>query len=68
MGNLKALTSLDLSGNQLSGSIPAQLGRLTALTDLTLANNDFTGCVPAALMRPELRSDIASLGLTACDE
>ena len=35
-----------LSGNRLTGSIPAALGNLAALQDLDLSNNQFTGTVP----------------------
>ena len=35
--SLTALTSLDISYNQLSGAIPTQLGSLTALTSLDLS-------------------------------
>ena len=36
LGNLTALTELNLSGNQLA-SVPESLGNLTALTTLNLA-------------------------------
>ena len=38
-----------LSGNQLSGAIPASLGNLTKLTVLSLWNNQLTGQIPASL-------------------
>ena len=38
--------SLDLSDNQLTGSIPSEIGNLTNLTYLTLYNNDLTGSIP----------------------
>lgn len=36
-------------GNNLRGSIPAELGDLTALEDLRLSNNFLTGAIPSAL-------------------
>ena len=39
----------DLSNNDLSGPIPAQLGNLIALTSLNLSNNDLSGSIPAQL-------------------
>ena len=38
-------------GNNLRGSIPAELGNLTALEDLRLSNNFLTGRIPSALGR-----------------
>ena len=43
------LESLDLSFNQLTGSIPAALGDLSNLHTLDLAGNQLTGPIPAAL-------------------
>ena len=41
LGNLTALTELDLSGNQLT-AVPESLGNLTALTELDLSGNQLT--------------------------
>ena len=41
LGNLTALTSLDLSGNRLT-ELPEWLGNLTALTSLDLSGNGLT--------------------------
>jgi len=49
LGNLTALTFIDLSGNQLSGAIPTELGNLTALNNLVLSRNNLTGSIPAEL-------------------
>ena len=43
------LTQLDLSDEDLDGSIPAELGRLYTLTALKLNDNDLTGHIPAEL-------------------
>jgi hypothetical protein len=40
---------LDLSQNQLSGQIPAEIGRLTGLTNLDLFGNQLTGEIPPAI-------------------
>ena len=49
LGNLSALTRLDLGGNRLTGSIPAQLGQLSRLTTLRLHSNRLTGTIPTQL-------------------
>ena len=44
------VTQLDLSGNNLSGPLPAALAELSALTDLDLSDNSgLTGNLPASL-------------------
>ena len=40
---------LVLDSNNLSGSIPPELGGLTSLTGLAVANNDLSGLIPAEL-------------------
>jgi gliding motility-associated-like protein len=47
IGNLTALTSLDLAYNQLSGSIPTQIGNLANLTFLNLSHAQLTGPIPS---------------------
>ena len=43
------VTALDLSGNRLSGAVPAAVGRLTALTSLDLSGNaGLSGSIPSA--------------------
>ena len=56
MDQLSELTSLDLSSNQLSGSIPSELGMLIQLTRLFLFDNQLSGSIPSELsMLTELR-------------
>ena len=43
------VTALRLSGNHLSGTLPASLGNLTKLTRLSLARNQLTGEIPEEL-------------------
>ena len=43
------VTHLDLSDNQLTGGLPAELGSLTNLTHLDLPYNQLTGGIPAEL-------------------
>ena len=49
LGDLTALTSLDISYNQLSGAIPTQIGTITALTSLDLSSNQLTGAIPTQI-------------------
>ncbi|KAK7848970.1 putative leucine-rich repeat receptor-like protein kinase [Quercus suber] len=46
--NLSNLTILYLHDNQLSGSIPQELGMLSSLSDLALSSNNLTGVIPAS--------------------
>ncbi len=43
------VTSLILSRNGLTGSIPNELGSLSSLTELNFADNQLTGTIPAQL-------------------
>ena len=43
------LIQLSLSGNNLTGSIPAELGGLTELTELRLGRNQLSGAIPVEL-------------------
>ncbi|GEM_PF-208128 len=51
LGNLTAIERLDLSNNELSGSIPSSLSGnfLTKLKYLDLSANSFTGSIPAQI-------------------
>ncbi|KAJ3670935.1 hypothetical protein LUZ60_008361 [Juncus effusus] len=48
--NLKALQTLDLSNNKLTGQIP-DLSQLTSLTILDLTGNNLNGTIPAGLLK-----------------
>ena len=48
-GTPSRVTELDLSGESLSGSIPAELGSLSELTDLDLSSNSLTSEIPTEL-------------------
>ena len=43
------VTTVNLDSNNLTGSIPAELGNLTALFNLGLHGNKLTGSIPAEL-------------------
>lgn len=64
IGNLTALTSLDLRGSNLYGPIPKEIGNLTQLTTLNLRENKLTGAIPTEI--GELRK-LALLDLSSND-
>ncbi|KAG7977994.1 hypothetical protein I3843_05G060900 [Carya illinoinensis] len=43
---LYMMTSIDLSSNQLTGSIPSEIGELSQLLFLNLSDNSLTGSIP----------------------
>ncbi|KAG6653326.1 receptor like protein 21-like [Carya illinoinensis] len=43
---LLMMTHIDLSSNQLTGSIPSEIGELSQLLFLNLSNNSLTGSIP----------------------
>ena len=47
---MTSLTTLDLSLNQLTGTIPTELESLSLLQSLYLQNNQLTGTIPAGLV------------------
>ena len=49
LGKLTALTILDISNNQLAGSIPASIGNIPNLSTFAFCNNRLSGSVPASL-------------------
>lgn len=56
---------LSLADNELTGSIPTQLGNLSKATHLHLGGNKLTGCVPAVL-RSVSTNDLSRLSLSNC--
>ena len=62
---LSALTTVDLSGNSLTGTVPMFLVRLP-LDTVRISGNSLSGCIPAAL-RDVTTHDLASVGLSYCD-
>eukprot|EP00884_Botryococcus_braunii_P010125 jgi/Botrbrau1/19113/Bobra.0077s0026.1 len=62
---LSSVQSLDLSGNQLVGFMPPQLGNISSLQELRLNGNKFTGMLPRYLPGDTLRSlDLSNNQLT----
>ena len=51
LGDLQALTRLDLRGNELSGAIPPGIGNLSRLESLDLSANRLSGSIPTELAR-----------------
>ncbi|GJU58057.1 leucine-rich repeat-containing protein [Tanacetum coccineum] len=47
--NLRFFVMLDLSGNNISGEIPASLGNLKALQQLNISHNKISGNIPLSL-------------------
>jgi hypothetical protein len=48
-GSTASVVGLDLEQNDLSGSIPGELGQLTQLQSLSLFENQLSGTIPASL-------------------
>ena len=71
LGSLENLEGLWLSENNLTGTIPTELGELSrhSLVQWRLSGgeNQFTGCLPAGLASVE-DSDMTSLGLQTCSD
>ena len=44
--SIENTTELDLGGNELTGSIPSEIGNLTNLTKLMLSDNQLSGIIP----------------------
>ncbi|XP_028776331.1 receptor-like protein EIX2 [Neltuma alba] len=63
---LYLVTSIDLSGNNLSGRIPHELTKLSGLTYLSLSRNHLTGSIPESIsnMSQLLSLDLSSNQLT----
>ncbi|KAJ6980592.1 hypothetical protein NC653_028406 [Populus alba x Populus x berolinensis] len=60
-GNLLKLEELQLSVNQLSGTIPVEITNCTALTHLEVDNNGISGEIPAGIRQPEELDSILCL-------
>ena len=58
MGSLSRLTFLQLSNNNLSGSIPSQLSNLSNLTNLRLSNNALTSPLPRSFTKLKKLNDL----------
>ncbi|RCV36444.1 hypothetical protein SETIT_7G319600v2 [Setaria italica] len=70
LGGLPLLARLDLSFNNLFGSIPVRLARLPRLVALDVRNNSLTGSVPAELAAKfqagfQYGNDLCGAGLPA---
>ena len=50
LGDLKALTYLNLAFNLLTGTIPSKFGDLNAMVELLLNTNQLTGSIPSELL------------------
>lgn len=59
-GEIRALDleELDVSGNQLNGSIPEEFGKLQSLSVLHMSYNQFTGEIPASIGRLPSLTDL----------
>ncbi|BBN16630.1 hypothetical protein Mp_7g08000 [Marchantia polymorpha subsp. ruderalis] len=55
---LNALMSIDVSGNQLTGKIPAELGTLLGIRFLFMGDNNFEGSIPFELGELPKLSDL----------
>mmetsp|Transcript_37965 Transcript_37965/g.119817 ORF Transcript_37965/g.119817 Transcript_37965/m.119817 type:complete len:333 (+) Transcript_37965:465-1463(+) len=49
LGELTAMTIMDLNNNALTGTVPPQLSMLASMAHLNLGQNELTGTVPAHL-------------------
>jgi len=56
------VTSIDLSGNNLTGTLPTELGSLTNIQALNLRNNQLTGSIPENIGNLSNLQTILSLG------
>ena len=67
VGSFASLETLDLSSNELSGSLPAGLLGFTGLTSLGLADNaGLTGALPFGLTALERIEDLHTTGTDLC--
>ncbi|XP_047258845.1 receptor kinase-like protein Xa21, partial [Capsicum annuum] len=53
IGNIKAVTKMDLSMNQFSNDIPREIGGLQNLAQLSLRHNKFQGSIPDSMSNIE---------------
>lgn len=64
-GTPKRVTKLLLANENLTGSIPDELGDLSGLQEIRLSGNSLTGCIPVALQGIPT-NDLSSLNLLYC--
>ncbi|XP_006646229.1 probable LRR receptor-like serine/threonine-protein kinase At3g47570 [Oryza brachyantha] len=61
VGNVEAITFMNLSSNQFSGNLPTSLGLLSTLTYLDLSYNSFSGTIPKSFAK---LSSVTTLNLS----
>ena len=58
--SIENTTELDLGYNQLTGSIPPEIGNLTNLESLHLNNNQLTGMIPESICNLDINWSVSS--------
>lgn len=65
--SVNSLRNLDLSNNELTSSIPPQIGLLSQLHILSLSSNQLTGVMPSELFQSMPQLQVLSLSLNCFD-